>query len=526
MRSRRARTSRRRNTASTGDPHVAYFGGDVVFKTSDGGKTWTPISPDLTRDEKAHQTASGGPISLDVSGAEYYDTLLAISPANADPQTIWAGSDDGLVHVTHDGGATWSDVTPAAMPHYARVESIDATSADPRVAYIAVDRHDLGDRAPYLYATYDAGATWRRIDAGLPRDASTHVLRLDPRNANVLYAGTEQGVWYSHDRGRSWLALQFNMATAPVYDLQVQPKANDLIVATHGRSLWILDDLTPIQQSEHIGGAPYLFPVRPGTLWAQWPSIETGDGGSLPDNFAVGPNPRGPALITFWQTRAARSHGSIEIVDANGKVVRHLSGSYKTEDGTKYWVPNAQGYNRLAWDGMEDGPVRWNGTTLQNAGPLTGPEALPGTYTIRLTIGGSTQTQAFTLAADPRSPYSADDLAARHAYLAKLYADVSAIDVLLNTIDAKERALRASGGAASRARIAQLDRVRDELTADDRNDEDSIGKPDRIREQLQGAIGAIGASFQPPTAAHLANAEMLQSAFDATYAAAKGAVDR
>ena len=508
------------------DPHVAYFGGNVVFKTSDGGKTWTPLGGDLTRDEKAHQIASGGPISLDVSGAENYDTLLAISPSAADASTIWAGSDDGLVHLTNDGGATWRDVTPRQLPRYARIESIDATSANANVAYVAVDRHDLGDRSPYLFATSDGGGSWRRIDSGLPRDASTHVVRLDPKNPNVLYAGTERGVYYTLDTGRSWLPLQFNLPVAPVYDLQVQPQAGDLIVATHGRSFWILDDLTPIEQSAHIGRAPYLFPPRPGTLWAQWQPIETGDGGSLPNDFAVGPNPKGPALITFWQTHASALRPRISILDASGKIVRHLSGSYKTDDGVKYWVSNAAGYNRLAWDGMEDGPVRWTGTTLGNAGSYTGAEALPGTYTIRLDIDGRTEEQPFVLRADPRSTWTADDLAARHAYLTRLYDDVSAIDVVLNDIDAKKAALRLRHDRTGSALNARFDDARRLLTANDENDEDSIAKPDRIREKLQAAAGAIGGSLQPPTAAHLANAEALQAEFEKTLAAAKGVVDR
>jgi photosystem II stability/assembly factor-like uncharacterized protein len=507
------------------DPHVAYFGGDAVFRTADEGRTWTPISGDLTRNEPDHQRASGGPITLDVSGAEYYDTLLAIAPSAKDPQTIWAGSDDGLVHLTHDGGATWKNVTPAQLPRYARVESIDPSPGDAGAAYIAVDRHDLGDRQPYLFATSDAGATWRRIDAGLPRDASTHVLRADPRDPAILYAGTEQGVWYSRNAGASWLPLQFNLPAVPVYDLQVQPRANDLIVATHGRSFWILDDLTPIQESARIGREPYLFPLRPGTLWAQWAPIEGGDNNSQGSNVFVGPNPSGPALITFWQTAPSAVRPAIDVVDAQGSVVRHLRGSYVTDDGTKHWVSNAAGYNRLAWDGLEDGPVRWTGTTLQNAGPLTGAEALPGDYAIRLHIAGRTLSQPFTLRADPRSPWTPDELRLRHAFLHTLYDDVSAIDVLLNSIDRQVRVLRRGGGAGAAARIAALAAVRSELTADDRRDEDGISKPDRLREQVFGIAGTIGGSFQPPFAAHIAAAQAVQSQVDRTLASARAVVD-
>lgn len=508
------------------DPHVAYFGGDAVFRTADGGRTWAAISGDLTRNEKQHQRASGGPVTLDVSGAEYYDTLLVIAPSPKDAQTMWAGTDDGLVQLTRDGGTSWKNVTPAQLPRYARIECVDVSPSDAASAYLAADRHDLGDPAPYLFATTDFGATWRRIDLGLPRSASTHVIRLDPRNPAILYAGTEQGIWYSSNRGSTWLPLQFNLPSTPVYDLQIHPVANDLIVATHGRSFWILDDLTPIQEASRVGRGAFLFPVRPGTLWAQWPPIEGGDQNSLPGNVFVGQNPKGPALITFWQDTPAKVRPAIEVVDAAGNVIRHLSGSFQTDEGLKYWVTNVGGYNRLAWDGIEDGPVRWNGTTLQNAGPLTGAEALPGEYTIRLNAGDRRFAQPFTLRADPRNPWTAAELAERHTWLRRLYADISQIDTLLNAIDAQERALRRRRDDASVARLGALDAVRGEVTADDRRDEDSIGKPDRLRERVFALTGTIGGSYQPPFAAHRAAADAVQHDFDRIMASAKSVVNR
>ena len=385
---------------------------------------------------------------------------------------------------------------------------------DARTAYIAADRHDLGDSAPYLFATNDGGATWRRIDTNLPRVASTHVVRRDPRQSNLQYAGTEQGGWYSADDGGHWLPLQFNLPSVPVYDLQIQPQANDLIVATHGRAFWILDDLTPVQQAAQAGRGPYLFPLRAGTLWAQWSPIEGGDANSQPANVFVGENPKGPALITFWQSAPAKARPSIEIVAANGTVVRHLSGSFETDEGKKYWVTNAAGYNRLAWDGTEDGPVRWTGTTIGNQGPLTGAEALPGDYTVRLTIDGQTLAQPFVLNADPRSPYTAAQLAERQAYLRRAYAAAGTINALLNDIDRQERALRNRHDAAATQRRAALDGVRDELTADDRRDEDGIGKPDRLRERVFGLTGQFGGSYQPPFAAHLAAAQEVFADYD------------
>jgi hypothetical protein len=217
---------------------------------------------------------------------------------------------------------------------------------------------------------------------------------------------------------------------------------------------------------------------------------------------------------------------AIEIVDAHGTVVRHLSGSYQTDDGTKYWVSNVAGYNRLAWDGTEDGPVRWTGTTLQNAGPLTGAEALPGAYTVALIVDGKRYEQPFTLTADPTSPWSADELAARHAYLARLFDDVSRIDVLLNAIDRQEKALRGARDAASVARRAQLEAMRAQLTADDRRDEDSTTKPDRLREEVFNALGPLGGSYQPPFAPDNETAGELQPRVESALNAAKSVLSK
>jgi len=499
------------------DGHIAYFGGNVVFRTADRGRHWTPISPDLTRNEKEHQRVSGGPISLDVSGAESYDTILDIAPSPIAAGTLWVGTDDGLVQITRDNGATWQNVTPGGIPKYGRIETIEPGRFAAGTAFANVDRHDLGDRAPYLFMTDDFGATWKSIAGNLPGDAPVRTVRQDLKNPDVLYAGTETGVWVSLDRGGRWSRLQMNLPTTAVYDLRVHPTANDLIVATHGRGLFILDDLTPIQQLAKARAAKtYLFPVRASTLFAQWPPIETGDGGSLPNNFFVGKNPPNGAMISFYQGSKAHVRPTVEIVDSSGRVVRHLAGSYDTDEGPKFFITNVPGVNRFAWNGMEDPPEKWHGTTRPNRGPDDGPEAIPGLYSARVHIDGKTFEQPFTLAADPQSPWTITQLGERHAFLAELAAEYSQVDAALNKIDRERHSLAGKPGSA--ARLEQLASMKTLLTSDSRNDEDSIGRPNQLRERIGALSGTIGSSFQPPLQAHLDAAAELKRAFESTMA--------
>lgn len=485
------------------DGKVVYFGGNAVFKTTDRGRHWTTISPDLTRNEKEHQHASGGPITLDVSGAETYDTTLAIAPSPKEAGMLWVGTDDGLIHLTRDEGAHWANVTPKDWPRYGRIEAIEASPYAAGTAFAMLDRHDLGDRRPYVVVTDDYGTTWRSIAANLPLDAPVRVVRQDPRQPNLIYAGTENGLWISFDRGGRWERLRAGLPAVPVFDVHVHPTANDLLVATHGRGFYVLDDITALQQlaaARRTG--VQLFPVRDGRLWASWPSVEAGDNGSLPANQYVAPNAPSGAALTFFLRAKAKERPWIEIADANGKTVRTLRGSYKTDEGKKWYVTNVAGLNRVVWDGGEDGPVRWNGTSIQNAGPLTGAEALPGRYTARLHVDGATYEQAFRLSDDPMSPWTAAQRAERHAFLVQLFGWYDGIDRALNAIDARSK-------TASPEERARLTALRDELTSNPLHDEDSIAKPDRIRERIAALTGAIGGSLQPPFAQHLDAAHAL-----------------
>ncbi|HEX3550509.1 MAG TPA: hypothetical protein VHT53_09040, partial [Candidatus Elarobacter sp.] len=381
-------------------------------------------------------------------------------------------------------------------------------------------RHDLGDRRQYAFATDDYGATWRSIAANLPADAPVRVIRQDPREPNVLYAGTENALYVSLDRGARWERLRAGLPVVPVYDVRVQPAANDLLVATHGRGFFVLDDLSPLQQLAAARSAGVkLFPVRDATLWAAWPAIETGDANALPANQFASPNSPSGAVLSFYQKTKAAQRPWIEIVDASGKVVRTLRGRIPfdpadppKEERGRYFVTNDAGLNRVAWDGNEDGPTRWLGTSFQNAGPATGPEALPGKYTARLHVGAATYEQSFTLADDPFSPWTPEQRAARHAYLTTVFRWIDGIDRALNEIDAR---LKKKPSPSDRAALLA---VRDALSANDLHDEDSVAKPDRIRERVFALTGPLGGNVQPPFEQHLAALDALRPDVAAAYA--------
>lgn len=478
---------------------TVLVGGERVFESADRGRHWQIISPDLTRNERSHQQIPGGPVNADMSGAEISDTLLdlTVSPLNGD--VIWAGSDDGLVHVTRDGGAHWRDVTPRQMPHWGRVPCIDASTFEPGTAFVVADNHMLGDERPYAYATTDFGATWSPIAGDLPADAFLRSIRQDRKNPRLLYAGAQRSVWASWDAGAHWKSLRLNMPASAVYDLALQPNRNDLIVGTHGRGVWVLDDLTAVQQLDSVApNSPRLFPLRDAYRWWQWAPINAFDNGSLPADTYAGTNAHYGALITYWLPSNARNAVAVDVLDAQGTVIRHLKG--KT-------APHEPGMNRTSWDLREDGPTKWTGTFKDNRGPSEGPDVVPGVYTIRLRSGGWHREQHVTIKPDPRADDDPQAEQRRHDFLARLYSDVGSIDAMLNAVD---RRLQTSSAAQRRGLLA----FRARLTNDERAVED-ITRPVRLRERLLDLIYRVqGNSFQAPTPADEAEATRLQQAFE------------
>ena len=401
------------------DPRTLYYGSQHVHRTRDEGMTWERISPDLTANDPAYQSkVSGEPITIDVTGEEYYSTLYAITESRLEPGVIWAGANDGPIHVTRDGGRTWSRVTPP-VPAGGRVQTIEASPHRRGAAYAAVLRYQLGDFKPYIYATGDYGRSWRLLtpgDNGLPADEPTRVVREDPARAGLLYAGTEFGAYVSFDDGRRWQPLQLNLPNVPITDMKVH--RHDVVISTQGRSFWILDNVTPLHaiadsvQRARIAAAPaHLFRPREAVRMR----YRAGFGGLEAERTATA-DPQYPtagAMIDYWVARAPSGQATLEILDSTGTVVRSVAsagagegtqpveGNMRAPAVERTGVPRLDvrpGMRRFVWDYALPGPI-----DAQTGRPgRNGPLAVPGRYTVRLTVGGTRLEQPLVVRPDPR----------------------------------------------------------------------------------------------------------------------------
>ena len=398
------------------DPNTVYYGGERVFKTTDGGMHWEAISGDLTRNDKSKQQASGGPVTIDDTGTEYYDTVFSIAPSTVAKGLIWAGTDDGLIQLTRDEGKNWTNVTPKDLPEWSRVSLIEASPFDAGTAYVAIDRHQLDDVGAYIFKTSDYGATWNRINSGIPEGAFVRAVREDPKRKGLLYAGTERGIYASFDDGAHWRSMQLNLPNAPVHDLVV--KNDDLVVATHGRAFWILDDVSPLRQFADSVATEDVHLYKPSTAYR----MHTGERAKR--NPFAGTNPPDGAVVYFYVKKAPKETDKeeikIEILDAAGSVIRTYS-SKKTDPLDEPRDPDDKkpekqikvedGLNRFQWDLHYEEAHRVPGYYLwEYQEGARGPLAVPGNYQVRLTAFGKSQTVPLELKLDPRVNVSQADL--------------------------------------------------------------------------------------------------------------------
>jgi photosystem II stability/assembly factor-like uncharacterized protein len=411
------------------DPKVLYFATQMVLESTDDGMSWKEISPDLSRNDKSKQQSSGGPITKDNASVEYYGLVFTIAESPVQKGLIWAGTDDGLIHLTRDAGSNWANVTPKGLPDWCMVSLIEASPNNAATAYAGVDCHKLDNFEPYIFKTHDFGKSWTRTNKGIPSGAYVHAVRQDPALEGLLYAGTETGIYVSFDDGENWKSLQLNLPPAPVHDLVV--KNDDLIVATHGRAFWILDDISPLRQiasTSWDGASAALFKPRAAVRFR---------GSSQPPERALAlignTAPRG-ATIYYWLPAAPKEKEEIklEILDSSSKTVRKYS-NLKAGEGTgveaefdegekdeeSQRLPAKAGLNRFTWDLRYQKPSEVPGAVYDEGDPV-GALALAGGYTVRLQVAGKTFKEALDVVPDPRVKTSPGDLEKQFAFVSKI----------------------------------------------------------------------------------------------------------
>ncbi len=485
---------------SPNDPHTLYHAGERLFRTSDEGLHWEAVSPDLTRNDKSKQQASGGPITMDDTGTEYYDTIFAVAESPVVKGLIWAGTDDGLVHITRDGGKNWTNVTPKELPEWSRISLIDASPHDAGTAYVAVDRHQLDDLHPYIYKTSDYGKTWTKITKGIAENTFVRAVREDPKKRGLLYAGTETGVYVSVNDGADWRSLQLNLPTTPVHDLTV--KNDDLVLATHGRSFWILDDLSPLRQFSDEISKQQVHLYAPATAYR----LHNPDEEATQRKAALtGQNPPPGAVIYYWLKEAPKDEMTVEILDSAGSAVRKYS-SAKTDEPDEPLNPEDKkpekeikpeaGLNRFIWDLRYQGASRVPDYYLfeYKDGGL-GPFAVPGRYQVRLTAEGRSQTAPLELKLDPRLNVAQADLQKQFDLAIQIRDELSRVYDAVNQIqDVRSQVLglkkRLPDNAKSLLTAAgdldqKLVAVRDDLfQIHIKANEDSLAYPQKVDSKL------------------------------------------
>jgi len=507
------------------EPHVLYHAAQVLLRSPDGGETWQEISPDLTRNDRGKQGFSGGPIGYEITGVEVYDTIFALAESPHDGATLWAGSDDGLVHLTRDGGKTWRDVTPKGLPEWTQINALEVSPHDRATAYLAATRFKFEDRRPYLYKTTDYGKSWSRIDGGIPAGAFTRVVREDPMRRGLLYAGTEAGLYVSLDDGASWQTFQLNLPAVPITDLQVA--GSDLVVATQGRAFWVLDDLTPLRrwQPEMAGRPVLLLPPQPATR---------GDGAALDAEGArrarLGQNPQPGLVIDFWLAEEPKPAAVVAIeILAGGKVIRSVSnqaperqagrieGAPEPEEdedaGGAALTPKA-GLNRFVWDLRRETPKLITTRLVFDDYPPAGARVAPGAYTVRLRVGETTLEEQARVLPNPRVEAATADLERQSGLLAEIHRRLAETHDLVRRIRdletrARDQADRAAQlgktGAfreAARELITRLDGVAEKLWNPElQADEDSLVYTPKLDFQFAALAGVLATADARPTAA-------------------------
>ena len=544
--------------SSPHDPSVVYAAGNRVFRSTNEGSSWEPISPDLTRNDATKYGPTGGPITKDNTSVEYYGTVFAFAESKLEKGLLWAGSDDGLVHVSRDAGKTWTNVTPKDLPEWSMISQVDPSPHHAGTMFVAANRYKLDDRRPFLYQTTDYGQSWKRLSDGLPKGAFTRVVRQDPVRKEILYAGTELGVYVSLDGGTRWQPLKMalpgtvsldskddetrgRLPVVPITDLIV--KDNDVVVSTQGRSFWILDDVSPLRQAGASVAAGDAFLFKPS------PAFRFGG----PPGPRRGQNPPYGAVVYYWLKAEPKDKEEVtlEILDGSGKLVRKISSKGEDseppppaddDDGPPQAaappkLPAKAGMNRFAWNLRHADATRFKNLIMW-AGNTQGPRAAPGAYQVRLTVNGKALTEPLEVRPDPRLSVTRADLEAQQAL------SLQVRDKLTETHDAiiRIRSVRDQvTGAADRAKAGgkegkvkdAADALKKKLTAveealyqtKNQSNQDPLNYPIRLNNKLAALGGAVAMGDAAPTAQAKEVYQELATRIDAELKTLKDVLD-
>ncbi|MCB0717152.1 MAG: glycosyl hydrolase [Bacteroidetes bacterium] len=506
---------------SPNDPKVLYTSANVLFKTTNEGQSWTAISPDLTRNDPETLGPSGGPITKDNTSVEYYGTIFAAAESTHEPGVIWTGSDDGMIYITRDGGANWTDVTPPRkiMPEWMMINSVEIDPFEPGGLYVAGTRYKLDDFKPYLYHTTDYGRTWKLIVNGIDEQHFTRVIRADPNRRGLLYAGTETGLYVSFDDGAHWQAFQLNLPIVPVTDLTL--KDNDLIVATQGRAFWVLDDvttlhqLTPNQTSDEV----VLFRPRPTYLL---PGSQGGRSKTEGQNA-----PGGVALRFRLPEKTDSTKVTIRILEDNGDVIASYG------EGTDSRLDLEKGVNQWTWNARYESAERFEGLILWGGG-LQGPRAIPGEYAARLIVDGDSMTVPFTLLSDPRQDVSIADLKTQFDFLTEIRDKLTETHRAIKQIRQVRDDIK---GVKSRTDDEEITEKANELSkrlteieetlyqTRSKSGQDPLNYPIRLNNRLSGIVGGASSGYGRPTEQSVAVKEEVTGLIDEQLELLKELID-
>ncbi len=523
------------------DPNILYITGNHVFRSTNEGESWQAISPDLTRNDESRLEASGGPITKDNTGAEYYATIFAFAESPCQRGLFWAGSDDGLIHLSRDDGQTWQQVTPEDLPEWALISIIEPSPFDPAVAYVAATRYKLDDFTPYLYKTEDYGKTWSKITSGIPENDFTRVIRADPVRSGLLFVGTETGIYVSFDDGALWQPFQLNLPVVPIHDLAI--KDGDLIAATHGRSFWVLDDITPLREVDRQAqqSALYLCTPRPtirfrtlggfshvpergkyalwtGTLILTARREESPTTGEKVDRLLdAGQNPPDGVVVSYYLKEQPEGELKLTFLDAAQREIESFSSvevpsDEQNKDEKKPRVPKEVGINRFVWDMRYSAPAKVKEGFMGSEKGLVGPLAAPGTYQVRLTNGEQSYTASFEIQKAPHVLATQEDLETQFALLINIRDRLSETHEAITTIRAIRRQVeqwveRAQGHRAketvttsAQALLEKLSAIEEELIqvkARDRGD--TLNHPAKLNAKLAALSGVVSSADAAPT---------------------------